>query len=79
MVRQAKGKKHCKYIKKKALQMWRATNYQDGMWIECLKTCIEKHRQSVADEIMNERRAVAQESRRAQRELAFCDNNGWIG
>lgn len=48
MVRQAAGLKHCRNIKRAAKRLWKQSNYQQGLWDECLKSAIEHHRKRVA-------------------------------
>lgn len=73
-VRQLKGRKHIKLIRKQAMRLWRDAFYQKDLWKECLKTAIENHRLQVESEII---------SKKIQKQLSFqsfqCDTNGWIG
>lgn len=75
MFRQARGLKHCKNIKRKAMRLWKQSNYQKGLWDTCLKECIKRHRKKVEQE--NKKRLEELEIRR-QEELNFYNVNGWI-
>lgn len=70
-IRQAKGKKHCKNIKRRAMRLWRHSQYQKGLWDDCLKACIEHHRRKVETEILESILKQRQE------QLAFCDRHEW--
>jgi hypothetical protein len=69
-VRQAKGKKHLKYIKRKAMRLWKETKWQPGLWDECLKTALKDHRERIQSESL---------SKDIQEQMSLCDRNGWIG
>ncbi len=70
MVRQAKGKKHMKNMKRKAMRVWKTLGFEKGLFGECLKEVLKKHRERIHEDINKQR----------QQELQLCcDNNGWIG
>lgn len=54
-VRQLKGLHHCKLIKRRAKKMWQKTEWQKGMWDQCLRTAIENHRRQIAAELVSKR------------------------
>ena len=74
VVRQLKGMKHAKLIKRRAKKMWRACGAQSGAWDACLRQAIEEHRLKIEAEII---------SKNVENQLALasfqCDNNGWVG
>jgi len=70
-VRQARGKKHLKLIKRRAMRLWMKNKCQYGLWDHCLKITIENHRKSIQEEIVSKIRDQQAEFQ--------CDVNGWIG
>ena len=74
-VRQLKGMKHAKLIKKRAMKMWRKTySLRRDLWKPCLKAAMEEHRRKIEMEIV---------SKKIEEQLSFegsfpCDTNGWI-
>lgn len=71
-IRQARGKKHCKNIKRRAMRLWKQSHYEKGLWDSCLRACIDRHRQKVEREILE---SIAKQR---QEQLAFCDQNNLV-
>ena len=71
-VRQAKGKKHIRYIYRRAMRLWKSAKWQRGLWDECLRTALENHRKRIETELIDN-------IREQQVEFHCCDRNGWIG
>jgi hypothetical protein len=74
-VRQSKGKRHIKFIRLKAMRIWKASKYKRGLYGECLKTALENHRLRVEKEISDKK----YKSIREQLTFSCCDQNGWMG
>ena len=89
--RQARGKKHKKYIKKQAMRIWKDAHYQKGLWDDCLKTALENHRQRIqfeetskalTEKLLRETKETSKavDEKLLREQLALqCDNNGWVG
>lgn len=87
MVRQLKGKKHIRYIKRKAMRLWKGVNFEQGLRNDCLQEILKRHRESVAADLERSKRKIAEmieeKPSETQREFSYpaclCDNNGWVG
>ncbi len=82
MVRQPKGKKHIRMIRRRMMRLWKSINFEKGMRDDCLKEILKRHREKVAEEIKKNRKKVAEDSKSQQGNLYLtsqCDNNGWVG
>lgn len=58
------------------MRLWKASCYQKGLWNQCLKSCIERHRLKVEKEIKSKISNELESER--QKEIEFCDKNGWL-
>ena len=82
MVRQPKGHKHIRMIRRRMMRLWKSLNFEKGMRDDCLLEVLKRHRQKVEIEILKNRNDV-ESIVREQKEFSYssgkCDNNGWIG
>ena len=76
-VRQAKGKRHIKFIRRKAMRIWKASKYKRGLYEQCLRTALETHRLRVKEEITGKKETTIREQLTPS--CCDCDKNGWVG
>ncbi len=79
MVRQAKGKKHILYIRRKAMKLWKLTDFQQGLRDDCLRETLERQRLKVAEEIEKNRNKVVEQQKEFEYSNSSFDLNGWAG
>jgi len=87
MVLQLKGKKHIRYIRRKALRLWEGVNREEELRNDCLREILERHRKKLHVDLQESRKKIVELTRESpsdiQEEFSYpssqCDNNGWVG